>query len=103
MEMNQQTKKEECCLGDEFSILNSVVFRKYRCLNSDTVDYDSEHLDYGLGFLACVRGCESTDHTAGSALSNKSHTGAEKALDPVRSVPPTSFITLDKSHNHAHR
>lgn len=44
-------KKEEYCLGHEFSILNRVVFRKHRCLNSDTADYDSGRLDYGLGFF----------------------------------------------------
>ena len=44
-------KKEEYCLGHEFSILDSVVFRKHRCLNSDIADYDSGHLDYGLGFF----------------------------------------------------
>lgn len=101
---NESTnKKRGVFLGDEVSILNSVVFRKYRCLTSGTVDYGSVHLDYGLGFLARVQDCESTGHTAVPALSNKSYAGAEKALDPVWSVPLTSLITLDKSHKHAHR
>lgn len=56
-------KKEEYCLRDEFSILNHAVFSKYRCPNSNTIDYDSVHLDYGLGIFTCVQGCESADHT----------------------------------------
>lgn len=46
-QMINKQKKEEYCLGDAFSILNSVIFRKYRCLNPSTADYDSVHLVNG--------------------------------------------------------
>lgn len=41
MGKNKQQQKKEYYLGDEFSILSSIVFRKYRCPNHNTVDYNS--------------------------------------------------------------
>lgn len=54
------------------------------------------------GFFTCVQGCESTDHTSLLALSDKSYTRVEEALDPVQSVPLPSFITWDTSCEHTH-
>jgi hypothetical protein len=57
-------------------------------------------LKYSLRFSTCNQGCKNADHTHHHLqVGSNSY---DEVLDPVKSIPLTSFMTLGKSRQHTH-